>query len=68
MYIMGSDSEREQLLPLVDDDTRQYLALFVAPRPPDRLSFACMRQGGPLSDTNKNPTCGKDGPRAVVKS
>ncbi len=43
---------------LATPQLRDYLFKFVMPTPPDRLSFKCMRDGGPLSDTNKNPTCG----------
>jgi hypothetical protein len=36
---------------------KQQLDLFVAPAPPDRLQFQCMRRGGPASDENPDPTC-----------
>ncbi len=57
MHVQGTVEELAQLLPLADDNTRRNLDLFVMPRPPDRLSFACMRAGGPLSEKNKNPVC-----------
>ncbi len=57
MFVMGNEAERAALVGQADDVTLRNLELFVGPRPPDRLSLACMRPGGPLSDTNKNPRC-----------
>ena len=59
MLVDGSGDEAAELLPLVSTTMRRNLDLFVTPTPPNRLALACMRPGGPLSDTNRNPTCGK---------
>ena len=59
LYVHGSAEELDALQPLLPATLRRNLGLFITPTPPDRLSLACMRPGGPLSDTNKNPTCGK---------
>ncbi len=59
LYVAGSAEERAALEALLTPSLRRNLQLFVTPTPPDRLSLACMRPGGPLSDTNQNPTCGK---------
>lgn len=33
--------------------------MVVGPTPAGRLSLACMRRGGPLTEDNPNPTCTK---------
>jgi hypothetical protein len=38
-------------------NVKQQLDLFVAPAPPDRLQFQCMRRGGPASEGNPDPSC-----------
>jgi hypothetical protein len=62
MSLSGSPSELQafsQTWCPVTDKLKEKLRLFVAPTAPNRLKLKCMRDGGPLSATNRNSECQK---------